>query len=46
MIEEINLLSVKDMLNTYIGYSHPHVSKRFDILDLIETRLIKHTMNG
>ena len=38
--DEMALLSVQDLVNAYIGFSHPHSSQPFEVLSLIEARLI------
>lgn len=41
IISKINVLTVEDLTNAFIGFSHPHVSERFDILDQIEGKITK-----
>ena len=38
--EKLEVLSFDQLVDTYIGFSHPHTSRRPDILDMIETKLI------
>lgn len=38
--EQMHALSIDDLINAIIGFSHPQSSKRLDILDLLEARLV------
>lgn len=38
--DEISLLTVNDLINAYVGFSHTHVSRPFQIINLLEARLI------
>lgn len=33
-------MTSSEILNAIMGFSHPHCTKRLDVLDLLETRLI------
>ena len=35
--EDIAIMDVQEMIDTYVGFSHPHVSQRPKILDILET---------
>jgi hypothetical protein len=41
VLEEISLLTVTDLMNAYIGFTHTHVSKPFEITNVLESKLIK-----
>jgi len=38
--ENLPNLTLVDLTNAFIGFSHPHVSTRLGILDLLETKLV------
>ena len=40
LASNIELLTNEDLINCFIGFSHPHCQKRLPILDSIEDRLI------
>ena len=42
--EELSLLSISDLINAYIGFTHPHVSRPFQITNLIEAKIINMTL--
>lgn len=42
--DQLNYLQVNDILNAIVGFSHPHCTKRLDVLDLLEARLV-HVLN-
>ena len=37
--EQLDLANLEDLLNCLIGFSHPHCTKRFALLDGVEQRL-------
>lgn len=39
LVDEIALMTVEDMINTFVAYTHPHASQRLAILDLLETKI-------
>lgn len=41
VVEELSLLTVTDLMNAYIGFTHTHVSKPFEITNALESKLIK-----
>ena len=40
LMDDIAVMNVEDLTNTFVAYSHPHVSKRPGILDILETKII------
>ena len=39
IVEEMNLLKVRDLANAYVGFTHPLASKSFEIIDVLEQKL-------
>lgn len=40
LVHNIHSMGVKEMTSVLVAYTHPLVSKRLKILDLIETKMI------
>ena len=43
IVDELPILSIHDQAQAYIGFTHPHTTKRFEILDLIEAKLLNYS---
>ena len=41
-MDELPILSMHDLVQAYIGFTHPHSTKRLEIIDLIETRMLNN----
>lgn len=40
ILDELQLLNVSEMVNAYVGFTHPHLSRPFEVTNFIEERLI------
>lgn len=40
LLDKISALTHEDLRGIFVGFSHPHVPKRFGILDVIEAKLM------
>lgn len=45
IVDELPILNVTDLTNAYIGFTHSDAGQRFEILDLIETKLVNLTFD-
>ena len=43
--DEITLLTVGELINAYVGFTHPHISRPFQITNLIEARLLNSALS-
>jgi hypothetical protein len=46
IVDELPILSIIDQASAYIGFTHPHTTKRFEILDLLEARMLYHILES
>ena len=46
IVDELPVLSMHDMVQAYIGFTHPHTTKRLPILDLIEARMLNDALDN
>ena len=44
--DELPILSIIDQASAYIGFTHPHTTKRFEILDLLEAKMLNHALES
>lgn len=44
--ENLDLLTAEDLINCFVGFSHPHCQKRLTILDEIEEKIIASASLG
>lgn len=40
IMDQLNVMTLNDVLNAIVGFSHPQSTRRYDVLDALESRLV------